>query len=54
MSPVQAFERALVLAVTAPSDRKAEQCVLIAEGIAQQLDEVTVQRVKRKVEEMGL
>ena len=49
-SPFDALVTALELAVTAPTEEKAQQCVEIAEQIAANLSEIEVERAKREVE----
>ena len=44
-----ALVSALTLAITAPDDDKAAQCVEIAEQIAANLSEIEVERAKREL-----
>ena len=55
MSPIEAFELAIELALTAPTEAKARQATSLAEGIAMQLTPDQVQAVKAMFElESGL
>ena len=50
MTPIEAFELAIELAVTAPTDEKAEQATILAEEIAMQLTHEQVQGIMAKFE----
>ena len=50
MTPIEAFELAIELAVTAPTDEKAEQATILAEEIAMQLTHEQVQEIMAKFE----
>ncbi len=50
MTPIQAFELAIELAVTAPTDAKAMQATHLAEEIALQLTHKQVQEIMAKFE----
>lgn len=52
-SPALALELALTLAITAPDDEKAAECVAIAEEIAETMPRAIVQRIQRKLEAMA-
>ena len=45
-----ALVSALTLAITAPDDAKAAQCVEMAEQIAANMSEIEVERAKREAE----
>lgn len=49
-SDYDALVFALTLAVTAPSDEKAEECARMAGMFAASLDEVSIARAKREAE----
>ncbi len=44
---VEALTLALYLAITAPTDEKAAQCVDIAESLASSMSEIDVKRAQR-------
>lgn len=50
MTPLQAFELAIDLCLTAPTDEKAQQATELAEQIAQQLTPAEVQSVLAAME----
>jgi hypothetical protein len=50
MTPIQAFELAIELAVTAPTDAKAMQATHLAEEIALQLTHQQVEEIMSKFE----
>lgn len=50
MTPIEAFELAIELAVTAPTDEKAGQATALAEEIAMQLTHKQVQEIMAKFE----
>jgi len=50
MTPVQAFELALELAISAPTENKARQATELAESIAMQLTPEQVEQVKASFE----
>jgi hypothetical protein len=50
MTPIEAFEMAIELAVTAPTDAKAEQASKLAEEIAMQLTPEQVQSILKTFE----
>ena len=50
MTPIEAFELAVELAVTAPTDAKAMQATNLAEAIALQLTPKQVEEVMSKFE----
>jgi hypothetical protein len=50
MTPVQAFEMAIELAISAPSQSKSDQAVKLAEEIAMQLTKIEIDLVKSKFE----
>jgi hypothetical protein len=50
MTPIEAFEMAIELAITAPTEAKASQAVELAESIAMQLTPQQVKAVKEKFE----
>ena len=50
MTPIQAFELAIELAVTAPTDAKAMQATHLAEEIALQLTHQEVEEIMSKFE----
>ena len=50
MTPIEAFELAIELAITAPTEAKARQATELAEGIAMQLTPEQVEQVKAKFE----
>lgn len=52
MTAAEALELALVLAINAPDDEKAAECVAMAEEIAATLPPDTVRRIQRKLEGM--
>ena len=52
MTPAEALELALILAINAPDDEKAAECVAMAEEIAVTLPPATVRRIQRKLEGM--
>lgn len=52
MTPAEALELALILAINAPDDEKAAECVAMAEEIAATLPPNTVRRIQRKLEAM--
>lgn len=51
MTPIEAFELAIELAITAPTEAKASQATDLAEGIAMHLTPEQVEHVKAKYEE---
>lgn len=55
ITPEQALKEALVLAITAESDEQADRAIGLAGEIISRfgLDEVTVRRVQRQIEEEG-
>lgn len=53
MTPTQAFEMALDLAITAPTEAKAEQATRLAEEIAMMLTPQEVEAVKATFEEVA-
>ena len=53
MTPTQAFEMALDLAITAPTEAKAEQATRLAEEIAMMLTPEEVEAVKATFEEVA-
>lgn len=50
MTPLQAFELAIELCLTAPTDEKAQQATELAEQIAQQLSPTDVRAVLKSME----
>jgi hypothetical protein len=50
MTPIEAFELAIELAIAAPTEAKAIQATELAEGIAMQLTPEQVEQVKAKFE----
>jgi hypothetical protein len=52
MTPAEALELALILAINAPDDEKAAECVAMAEEIAATLPPDAVRRIQRKLEAM--
>lgn len=50
MTPIEAFEMAIELAVAAPTDAKADQATKLAEDIAMQLTPEQVQEVLTRLE----
>ena len=50
MTPIEAFELAIELAITAPTETKAIQATELAEGIAMRLTPEQVEQVKAKFE----
>jgi len=50
MTFIEAFELAIELAITAPTEAKAIQATELAEGIAMQLTPEQVEQVKAKFE----
>ena len=50
MTPIQAFELALDLAITAPSKEKGEQATKLAEEIAMLLTNEEIKMIKLKFE----
>jgi len=50
MTPIEAFELAIELAITAPTEAKAIKATELAEGIAMQLTPEQVEQVKAKFE----
>ena len=46
-----ALVSALTLAITAPTDAKADQCIEIAEQMATGMSEIEVSRAKREAEQ---
>lgn len=52
MTPFQALVSALVLAVTAPSEKKASEALAIAQGLAESLSEHEVARATRDAEKI--
>ena len=51
MTPVEAFDLALELAITAPSEEKGEQAIELAEEFAMLLTNEEINLVKRKYEQ---
>jgi len=49
-----ALVMALTLAITAPNDEKAAQCVEMAENIASSLSELEVERAKKEAQKNAL
>lgn len=50
MTPIEAFELALDLAITAPSEEKGEQATKLAEEIAMLLTNEEIKMIKLKFE----
>ena len=50
MTPIEAFELAIDLAISAPTEEKSRQAIELAEGIAMQLTPKQVEEVKAKFE----
>lgn len=50
MTPVEAFDLALELAITAPTEEKSHQATRLAEEIALQMTSEQIESVKRKYE----
>ena len=53
MTPIEAFELAIELAITAPTEAKAIQATELAEGIAMQLTPEQVAQVQAQYEMEG-
>ena len=49
MTQFEALCSALTLAITAPTDKKSRECVVMAEKVAQGMTESEVERAKRTV-----
>ena len=50
-TPEEALKLALTLAITAPSDEKAQECIAMADSIASGLDLAVVEQIKADVVE---
>ena len=51
-TPAQALKNALILAITAETDERSEECVKMAKGFAHACSDETVDRIKKEIEEL--
>ena len=51
-TPAQALKNALILAITAETDERSEDCVKMAKDFANACSDETVDRIKKEIKEM--